>query len=293
MVAVVELSVIIPHYRDIEALGACLTALEQQTYPTSDFEIVVADNGTPDFDALVRTVRDRARLVVIEERGAGPARNGGVAAAHGSLLAFVDSDCVPAPDWLAEGVAALAQHDFIGGRVKVLVKDRNSMTAVEAFERVFAFNFESYVSQKGFTGAGNLFCRRDLFEAVGGFRTGVSEDVEWSHRARDAGYQLGYAPNAVVGHPARRTWPELIGKWRRITIEMYRLAAEKPGGRTSWLLRSLLLPASAVAHSPRVLFSRELESLGARIGALGVLFRLRLWRFGYALRLLADKTERA
>jgi GT2 family glycosyltransferase len=290
---VVELSVIIPHYRDIEALRLCLSSLEGQTFPRDSFEIVVADNGTPDFEALSAAVGGRARLVVIAERGAGPARNGGVAAARGNLLAFIDSDCVADPTWLSEGVAALAGYDFIGGRVKVLVRNRDRVTPVEAFERVFAFDFQSYVLRKGFTGAGNLFCRRELFEAVGGFRTGVSEDVEWSHRARDAGYSLGYAPTAVVGHPARLTWPELIGKWRRITSEMYKLAAEQPGGRLTWLLRSLLLPASAVAHSPRVLFSGELESPSQRIGALGVLFRLRMWRFALALRLLADKPEQA
>jgi len=286
-------SVIVPHYRDLAALDVCLDRLEAQSYPKGDFEIVVADNGTPDLHAVQSVVGDRARLVVVPERGAGPARNGGVAAARGRLLAFVDSDCQPEPGWLAAGLAALAHHDFVGGRVKVLVENAARVTAVEAFERVFAFDFKRYIEQKGFTGSGNLFCPREVFERVGGFKTGVSEDVEWSHRARAAGFRLGYEPGAVVGHPARRTWPELLGKWRRLNAQMYQLGAERRWGAAIWLVKSCLLPVSALAHTPRVIFSRRLETVGQRVGALQTLYRLRLWRAGDALSLLSGRSKRA
>jgi GT2 family glycosyltransferase len=292
MSADVKVSVIVPHYRDPEALSVCLDKLGQQSFPSDDFEIVVADNGTPERDTLRSAVRGRARIVTVDERGAGPARNGGVAAAKGRILAFTDSDCQPEPGWLAAGVAALSRYDFVGGRVTVLVKDPLSLTPTEAFERVFAFDFKTYITRKGFTGSGNLFCSKSVFERVGGFRTGVSEDVDWSHRAREAGFHLGYEPKAVVGHPARRTWPELLGKWQRVNEEMYRLSVAKPGGALSWLLKSCLLPASAVAHTPRVVLSRELDGLGERLGALSVLYRLRIWRFGDSLRLLATQVGR-
>jgi glycosyltransferase involved in cell wall biosynthesis len=283
----VKVSVIVPHYNDLAALDVCLEKLEQQSFPREDFEIIVADNGTPQRGALEAVVRDRARLIVVDERGAGPARNGGVAAARGQILAFTDSDCVPEPGWLAAGVAALSRYDFVGGRVKVLVADRTRMTATEAFERVFAFDFKTYITRKGFTGSGNLFCPRAVFSRVGEFRAGVSEDVDWSHRAGSAGFRLGYEPSAIVGHPARRTWPELVGKWSRVNAEMFRLSATTRGGALAWFLKSCLLPASALAHSPRILFSRELDNVGQRMAALGVLYRLRLWRLSDSLRLLA------
>jgi GT2 family glycosyltransferase len=272
-------------------LDVCLGLLERQSLPRDAFEIIVADNGTPEFDALRTVVGDRARLVVAQERGAGPARNHGVAAAKGRLLAFIDSDCQPEPDWLASGIAALSRYDFVGGRVKVLVEDAEHVTATEAFEQVFAFDFKTYIERKGFTGSGNLFCPRDVFQRVGGFRTGVSEDVEWSHRARAAGFRLGYAPKAVVGHPARRTWAELLGKWRRLNAEMHQLSVARPWGAPAWLLKSCLLPLSAVVHTPRVIFSRRLDGVGQRLGALQVLYRLRLWRCADALRLLARPSK--
>jgi len=281
-------SVIIPHYRDLKGLAICLRSLESQTYPRDRFEVVVADNASPEGpDAVAAVIAGRGQLVVVAEKGAGPARNGGVAASSGEILAFIDSDCVAEPAWLEEAVKALPAFDFIGGRVKVLVEDPERITPVEAFERVFAFDFKTYIEKKRFTGAGNLICSRRVFDAVGGFRTGVSEDVEWSRRAQARGFRLGYAPRAVVGHPARRSWSELLAKWRRINLETFGLSARGPGGRLRWLLKALLMPASAVVHTLKVARSPELSTARERWAAIGVLFRLRFWRLADSLRLLA------
>jgi GT2 family glycosyltransferase len=155
---------------------------------------------------------------------------------------------------------------------------------------VFAFDNERYVRQEGFTVTASLFCRKALFDEVGGFRVGLSEDADWCHRARAAGYRIGYAAAAVTGHPARKTWPELLGKWKRLNSETYRLYADRRGGRLWWAIRSCALPLSALAHSPKVLASRELNSLDQRLSALAMLYRLRFWRFLDAFRLaLADR----
>lgn len=281
-----RVSVIVPHFNDLVNLRHCLAALAAQTMPQADFEIIVADNDSPcDRESLEGAIAGRAQLVVVGERGAGPARNGGAALARGEILAFTDSDCVPAPDWLAEGVAALADYDFVGGRVDVSVADEGRITPTEAFERVFAFDFESYINRKGFTGSGNLFVPRRIFETVGGFRTAVSEDVDWSRRAIAAGYRLGYAPKAAVSHPARRNWDELRRKWSRINRETFELQKQAPAGRLRWLGRTMFLPASAIAHAPKVLRSRKLSNGRERAGALTVLFLSRAWRFGDALKL--------
>lgn len=285
----VPVSVVIPHYHDLKGLELCLQALAGQTYPTDRFEIVVADNNSPEGEEAVRAaIGGRARLVTVTEKGAGPARNGGVAVSGGGILAFTDSDCVPEPEWLAEGLAALSDYDFIGGRVTVLVDNPSRMNGAEAFERVFAFDFKTYITRKGFTGAGNLFCSKKVFEAVGGFRAGVSEDLEWSQRATGRGFRLGYAPRAVVGHPARRSWEELWGKWRRVNAETFGLYRERKRGRLLWLLRTLALPLSAIVHTPKVLTSDQLDSLSQRLLAVGTLFKLRFWRMGDSLRLLRD-----
>lgn len=287
-----RVSVIVPHYHDLARLDLCLSALERQTYPRARFDVVVADNASPEGEAAVSAaIRGRARLVVVTERGAGPARNGGVAASTGDILAFTDSDCIPEPGWLAAGVAALGQGDVVGGRMKVLVDRPGAPNPVEAFEMVFAFDNEHYVKRMGFTVTANLVCARATFDRVGGFRVGVSEDLEWSGRARAAGCRLTYASDAVVGHPARRTWAELIGKWRRINTETFGLSAGRRGAAPRWLLRSSLLPVSAVVHTPRVLRARDLKGWSQKVGALQVLYRLRIWRMFDAVRAIRAARE--
>ena len=286
----VYVSVIVPHLNDLSGLEACLSRLTAQTLPADAYQIIVADNGsTCGAEAVRKVINGRGVLVEVAEKGAGPARNGGIAAAKGSLLAFTDiGDCQPRTrNWLAEGVKALSDYDFVGGRMEVLVGDLADMTPVEAFERVFAFENEKYVLKKGFTVTANLFAHRKIFEDCGGFKTGVSEDLEWSRRAVAGGYRLGYAGAAIVGHPARRTWPELRRKWERLNFETYGLSAGAPFRKLKWLGRSLLLPPSVIIHARRAFTSPELFTLKQRFGAVQTLAVLRLWRFADSLRLAA------
>jgi GT2 family glycosyltransferase len=289
-----DVSIVIPHYDDLTSLGICLDALARQTFPAERFEIVVADNRSPYGIAAVETLAaGRAKVIDAPEKGAGPARNAEVAASSGRLLAFTDCDCVPEPDWLTAGLAALDNTDVIGGRMTVSVGNEAAMTGAEAFERVFAFDNRDYVQTKGFSVTANLFTRRDVFDAVGPFSNGVSEDLEWCRRAVGKGYRLDYASNAVVAHPARATWNELKHKWRRLNSERFNLEAGGSAGKLKWAARTLALPLSILAHVPKVAASRQLPDRASRLRALGTLGRLRLWRmvdgFGLLLNRSADR----
>jgi glycosyltransferase involved in cell wall biosynthesis len=283
-----RVSVVTPHYDDLGRLNLLLNALERQDPVPGGVEIIVADNGSPSGPDPVRAViAGRARLTVVNRKGAGAARNGGVAEARGDVIAFTDADCIPEPAWLSAGLAALETVDLVGGRMRVLTDDPATMTAVEAFEAIFAFDNKAYVERQNFSVTANLFCRRETFERVGGFVTAVvSEDREWCLRAAAMGYQIGYAPDAVVGHPARRTWDELVVKTRRIVDETFGLFAVNGAGRLRWVLRTLALPLSALAHTPKALTSRAVPSLEARLAATVILYRIRFWRLGHGLALL-------
>lgn len=282
-----RVSVVIPHYNDLLGLEICLAMLAAQTYPAALTEIIIADNNSRcGIDAVVETAKGRARIVPAPIQGAGPARNAGAEAATGDILAFIDSDCLPEVDWIAKGVAALQDTDFIGGRVITTARDPARPNAVEAFELVFNFDFKRYIEKLGFTGTGNMFVRRDVFLKVGGFRTGVAEDMEWSFRARGLGYRLAYAPLAIVSHPARTNWADLRGRWERMEREHWDLAREQPNGRLKWLLKTCAMPASILPHAVKVLLAPQLPDLGARFRAIGVLARLRLFRTGLMLALM-------
>lgn len=289
----VAVSVIVPHYQDLSNLDICLAMLKQQTLPAERFEILVIDNMSPAGLARVgEIVAGRAVLLENPLKGAGPTRNVGAAQARGAALAFIDSDCRPAPDWLERGLAALAAASVVGGRVEVLVSDPAAMSAVEAFEMVFAFNNDSYIRDQGFSVSANLMVRRDVWEAVGLFRDGVSEDVEWCWRARDAGCPVVYAPDARVGHPARRDWPELVRKWRRLTREGFLLHRQQQGSLSWWFARNWAVLLSSLAHLPRVMTSSKLKRPADRLRAAGILFAIRGYRFADAHRVPFERRER-
>ena len=278
-------SVIIPHYNDLDGLRLCYARLLVQSWPRAAFEIVVADNNSRCGLAAVQAAVPDAVVVPGPIQGAGPARNAAVTASRGAILAFIDSDCLPEPDWIREGVAALARYDFIGGQVLTLARDPARPNAVEAFEMIFNFNFKRYIEQVGFSGTGNLFVPRAVFDHVGPFRPEVAEDMEWCFRARACGYRIGYAERAVIGHPARRSWAELKRRWVRMLSEDYSLALTQPKGRLSFVAKAMAMPLSVVPHSVKVLVSDRLPDARARLGAIRVLAWLRLWRTGHMLQL--------
>jgi GT2 family glycosyltransferase len=155
---------------------------------------------------------------------------------------------------------------------------------------VFNFNFRRYIEQVGFTGTGNMFVSRRIFDDVTGFRPTVAEDMEWSFRARGMGYRLGYAERAVVGHPARRSWLELERRWTRMLLEDYALIQEQKFGRPRFVLKALAMPLSIAPHALKVVSSTRLPGMRSKVGAIAVLLRLRLWRAGRMMSLAAELT---
>jgi GT2 family glycosyltransferase len=277
-----DAAIIIPHYNDVARLERCLGAL--MANDRTGAEIVVVDNGsTQSLDAVKRAFPE-VRFLVETEKGAAAARNRGVAETEAPLLFFIDADCVAASDWTltARRVAPLA--DLVGGRVDVFDETPPPRSGAEGFETVFAFNFRNYIEVQGFTGAGNLVTNRAVFDAVGGFRNGVSEDLEWSKRAVAMGYRLIYRDELVVSHPSRSDWATLRHKWHRMTRELYATNGSDPRGRLRWGLRALAMPVSALVHLPKVLMSPKLDGAGERVRAALTLIRLRLLRMGWMLR---------
>jgi GT2 family glycosyltransferase len=280
-----EASVLVPHFNQTRLLALCLDSLERQTFPRRRFEIIVADNGTPGGVAGIAARHPNVRFLKAEERGAAAARNAAMRAARGEALAFIDADCLAAPDWLERGLEGLAAAPLSGGAIRVGVADERRLTPVEAFERLFAFRQRVYVERKGFAATANLFARAAAARAIGPFTNGLSEDVDWCRRAGALGFRLAFNDRAVVTHPARRDWSELTSKWDRLIAERW---AEFRGRgflkRGAWLGLSIATAASTAPHLLRVAAGAELVRARDRWAAAGVLARIRCWR---ALRMAA------
>jgi glycosyltransferase involved in cell wall biosynthesis len=101
-------SVIIPAYRASRDIADALASVFSQTF--TDFEVVVVDDGSPDaaeLEAAVEPFREKIRFIVQPNRGAGAARNTGIRASTGRLLAFLDADDRWTVDFLARQVALI------------------------------------------------------------------------------------------------------------------------------------------------------------------------------------------
>ena len=277
-----EIAIIIPHYNDVARLERCLSALSKNDL--SGCEVLVVDNGSTQSLENMQAQFPDIRFMTEPQKGAAAARNRGVQETSAPQLMFIDADCLPASDWVAVGRQVAHEADLIGGRVEVFDETPPPRSGAEAFEAVFAFDFRHYIEVKGFSGTGNLITRRDVFEDVGPFRGGVSEDRDWSFRATAKGYRLIYEDKLRVGHPSRQDWSALRVKWRRIMQEMFEQTGGGAASRAKWALKGLAMPLSILMHLPKVLTSDRLSGLGDRLRAASVLIQLRLLRMIWMLR---------
>lgn len=276
-----EAAIIIPHYNDVVRLQRCLDALMPQM--SADCELVVVDNASDKSLDLVQQAWPDLCIVTETRKGAAEARNRGVAATTAARLFFLDCDCVPDADWLATALQIAPRADIIGGSIAVFDETAPPRSGAQAFEAVFAFDNRAYVEQKGFSVTANLLTRRDVFATTGPFVHGVSEDLDWCRRATKQGYGLIYADDLRVSHPSRGDWAALRRKWLRLTKESFGVNGHSVLARAKWALKSLAMPASILAHLPRVLVSPALRSGLERRRAALTLVRLRMVRMGWML----------
>jgi len=220
-----QVSVVIATYERRDLLLRCVDALLAQTLPPTRFEIVIVDDGssraTREHVMAELSVRRRMRraptlrfLWLPENRGPAAARNHGILAARGAVIAFTDDDTVPQPDWLAAGLAAIRQGaDAVAGAVDVPLPD-----VPTDYERDAAG-----LSNAGFVTA-NCFVRRDLLGAVGGFderfRCAWREDTDLCFRLRASGAIVRASHAARVLHPVRPArWGVSLAQQRKVMFD--------------------------------------------------------------------------
>ena len=216
----VTISVIIPVWNDATQLKKCLHSIEAQTLPRDRFEVIVVDNGSS--DASRDVARSFSFVTLLEEHKSGSyaARNHGLAHARGNYVAFTDSDCEVAPDWLESGLrraSAIPNLGVLAGRIEVVFEQGHEHKAASIYERLFAFNQQLNV-ELGFAVTANWISPRELLVSVGGFdeRLKSGGDSQLSRDLGKQGHQLLYANDVVVSHPARSSAADLFSKKRRV-----------------------------------------------------------------------------
>ncbi len=208
-------SVCIPTFNRPAQLAKALAAVLAQDPPAGGFEVVVADDGSPDEDAVAEVVRKCSantgtpvRLVRLRpNRGPAAARNAAWRAAAATWIAFTDDDCAPEPGWL-RGLLAVADAERVAAVQGRTIPDPE---LAHLLGRPFVRSL-TVDSPSRFYATCNMLYRRQLLDRLGGFdesfRMALGEDTDLGWRAEADGERIAFAPEAVVRHDV------VVGTWR-------------------------------------------------------------------------------
>ncbi|HEY63971.1 MAG TPA: glycosyltransferase [Caldilineae bacterium] len=227
--AEIRFSVVIPTYNRWAQLRCSLTAVLRQTY--SNYEVIVVDDGSTDNTGeMIQRVFPQVRYVRQDaNRGPAAARNRGIAAASGEIVAFTDDDCVVPPEWLAK-----ISHGFhrwpdvagVGGYQEApddLLRT-NKVAFAEHVMRLRRWGKQAQVEQLGGDevpglGTNNVAYRRDVLIEVGGFDetfpVAAGEDADLKLRIAQRGYRLLYLPLKVCHYREYTIQAQWQMHWRR------------------------------------------------------------------------------
>lgn len=217
-------SVIIPVYNDPEGLKDTLEALAKQDYPRQRWEAIVADNNSTNgtlrvAEAYIHKL-PKLKMLVAFRRGSYAARNRGIEAAQGDILAFIDADMTVGKSWIGRGATYLSStdSDYVGCRIEIYSQS-DPPTMWELFNQRTGFNIKECMEQYGFSPTACLFVKRSVVERVGDFdeRLVSGGDIEFGHRVRSAGLRMAYDDGNLMRHRARATMHSFWDKFTRVS----------------------------------------------------------------------------
>lgn len=203
-----SVSIVVPVYNGERTIAMCLDALVNQAMLDDRYEIIVVDNKSTDTTCEIVRRYDVTLLHEVEIQTSYAARNRGISAAGGDIVAFTDADCVAHPEWLSELIKPFSDPEVggVGGRVL----DSEPENEVERFIQSTGL-FSGYQGETVFLPVllgGSTAYRKEILEALGGFNyrlfTGADVDLSWRMQL-ETGARVAYAPEAIVYHMHRST----------------------------------------------------------------------------------------
>lgn len=200
-----SLSVVVCAYNAQATLAECLEQTGRLDYP--DLKIIVVDDGSTDATPAIAARHPGVRLVRVVHGGLGAARNVGYEVARGEVVAYLDADAYPAPEWpyyLALGFDA----PLVGGVGGPNVPPDGDPPGAHAVARCPGGPVHVLLSDsraEHVPGCNMAFWRKVLVE-LGGFDPiyeAAGDDVDLCWRLLDAGWDIGFHPAALVWHHRR------------------------------------------------------------------------------------------
>jgi glycosyltransferase involved in cell wall biosynthesis len=200
-----KVSVVVAVYNGGRTLRACLESLVRLTYP--DYEVIVVDDGSTDATGQIASLFPTVRYLRQPHRGLSVARNTGIAAAQGEIVAFTDADCQADEDWLYYLVAELLRGNWAGagGHNLLPAEDLPGAAAVLAAPGGPAHVMLTDREAEHLPGCNMAFWKWAL-DQIGGFDplfTTAGDDVDVCWRLLEHGQRLGFSPGGFVWHHRR------------------------------------------------------------------------------------------
>ena len=203
-----KISVVVASYNGERTLHACIDSLQRLNYP--NYEVILVDDGSTDATPQINLSHSKLRYFRHEKNlGLSVARNTGIAAATGEIVAFTDSDCRADEDWLYYLAGDLLNSEFagIGGPNLLPPEDSIVAAAVMVSPGGPAHVMLTDRQAEHIPGCNMAFYKWALAQ-VGGFdpifhRAGDDVDICW--RLQQAGHKIGFSPAAFVWHYRRST----------------------------------------------------------------------------------------
>ena len=202
-----KVSVVVCSYNGAATLRGCLEALHKVDYP--DFEVILVDDGSKDATQSIVAEFPLVKNILQPNRGLSVARNVGMHAASGEIIAYTDSDCMPDSDWLYFLVSTLLHSSYaaVGGPNLNPPATGPIPAAVAACPGAPTHVLLSDTEAEHIPGC-NMAYWKSVLEEIGGFDPEfrkAGDDVDLCWRLIQAGHRVGFSPSALVWHHRRFT----------------------------------------------------------------------------------------
>ena len=206
-------SVVVCTFNGSRTIRQCLEGLEKLRY--ANYEVIVVDDGSTDGAGEI-ALQYNVRVIRTENRGLSNARNLGLHAATGEIIAYIDDDASPDPDWLSYLALTFRRTNSAGvGGPNIPFPDDGQVAACIAHAPGGPTHVLLSDQEAEHIPGCNMAFRRDWLQSIGGFDAQfhvAGDDVDACWRIQEAGGRLGFNPAAMVLHHCRST---LRGFWKQ------------------------------------------------------------------------------
>jgi GT2 family glycosyltransferase len=201
-----SISVVVCSYNGQRTIGDCLQGLRRLDYP--NYEVIVVNDGSKDqTEAIAKGFG--FRVITTENRGLSSARNTGMRAAKGEIVAYIDDDAIPDPHWLTYLAASYLRTNHMGiGGPNLPPQDDGAIADCVANSPGGPIHVLLTDEEAEHIPGCNMSFRKAALEAIGGFDERfriAGDDVDLCWRIQQQGWTIGFNPSAMVWHHRRNS----------------------------------------------------------------------------------------